>query len=252
MARCTWLLLVIWGAASSCHQDRPSESTMTKTTERPARDPRVPAKTKVRPFSEVVPHDREIHGARVHFLSAGKASAPAVLLLHGARFSSRTWHELGTLELLAKSGLRAVAVDLPGYGASEQSSREPREFLPALLDALELDKPVIVSPSMSGRFAYRLLVSSPERVGGFVAVAPAQTPEFAPKLAGASFPVLVVWGEKDTVFSPSQADLLVGSVPGSRKLILEGARHPSYLDQPEAFHDALVAFTKEVSGPPAP
>lgn len=37
-----------------------------------------------------------------------------VLLLHGASFSSETWLKLGTLQLLAIMGHRAVAVDIPG------------------------------------------------------------------------------------------------------------------------------------------
>lgn len=37
-----------------------------------------------------------------------------VLLLHGIRFSSENWLNIGTLETLSKAGCRAVAVDLPG------------------------------------------------------------------------------------------------------------------------------------------
>lgn len=38
----------------------------------------------------------------------------SVLLLHGIRFSSENWLNIGTLEVLAKLGCRAVAIDLPG------------------------------------------------------------------------------------------------------------------------------------------
>ena len=37
-----------------------------------------------------------------------------VLLLHGMRFSSQTWTDLGTLHVLAVLGYSAVAIDLPG------------------------------------------------------------------------------------------------------------------------------------------
>ena len=37
-----------------------------------------------------------------------------VLLLHGQSFTSETWTEIRTLQMLGGMGHRAVAVDLPG------------------------------------------------------------------------------------------------------------------------------------------
>ena len=45
---------------------------------------------------------------------SGQAKKVQVLVLHGAAFSSETWTKLGTLQLLASFGHRAVALDLPG------------------------------------------------------------------------------------------------------------------------------------------
>lgn len=50
--------------------------------------------------------------------NASSQESVSVLLLHGARYTSSTWVDLGTLTALANAGYRAVAVDLPAHGSS--------------------------------------------------------------------------------------------------------------------------------------
>jgi len=52
----------------------------------------------------------------VNYKEALPSSKPKLnlLFLHGASFSSQTWHDIGTLQLVAALGHRAVAIDLPG------------------------------------------------------------------------------------------------------------------------------------------
>ena len=100
-----------------------------------------------------------IAGGRIHYLAAGPADAPAVLFLHGASFSAQTWLELGTLVLLAEQGYRAVAVDLPGYGQSAQVESQPVDFMLDLLGDLNLARPALVSPSMSGQYSLPLVAN---------------------------------------------------------------------------------------------
>lgn len=201
--------------------------------------------------SGVAPFDLEIAGQTIHGLAAGgKAGAP-VLLLHGAAFDSGTWKKLGTLAVLAGAGFRAVAVDLPGFGGSRGAQADPDHFLEALLPALGLERPVIVSPSMSGRFSLPYVLAHPERVAGFVPVAPAGAAEYAARLHGSPVPTLVVWGERDRIFPPSLARPLADAFADARVLVLPGARHPAYLDQPGIFHRELVDFARRVSRPGA-
>ena len=63
-------------------------------------------------------------------------------------------------------------------------------------------------------------------------------------------PTLVIWGSADRVFPVSQAEPLASRFRDGQALILEGAAHPCYLDEPEAFHAALVEFVRRVSAGP--
>ena len=198
----------------------------------------------------------ELPWGRVRVRSAGEPTAPAVLLLHGARFSSADWVELGTLTALSEAGLFAVAVDLPGYGESPDLRREggeavePVAFLGALLEALRLERVVLVSPSMSGRFSLPFLTARPAALAGFVPVGvvgiPGLLEERAEALRELEVPTLVVWGGADAVIPIEQGRALVEALPNAELWELPGAQHPCYLDDPDAFHARLIAFARRV------
>jgi abhydrolase domain-containing protein 14 len=181
-------------------------------------------------------------GARLHVLVAGPATGRPVLLLHGARYDADTCRELGTLTFLAERGYRALALDLPGFGASDPVAAPADQFLAAALRRLGLERPVVVAPSMSGRFALPLIAAHPELVSGLVAVAPAGIDEQRGVLAGALVPTLLVWGEMDTVVPVASGRELLELLPRGELTVIPGAGHACYLDQPEAFHKALLTF----------
>lgn len=187
----------------------------------------------------------EVAGRPVLILEAGKGDGPDLLLLHGAAFRAETWRELGTLSLAAAEGLHVVAVDLPGYGDTPRSQLGRGEFLAALIEALELETPTVVSPSMSGSFTLPVLLEHPELLGGWVAVAPAGVSEPPEGLGSLDLPTLVVWGSEDSVFPLEQGRRLAQTIPGAELLVLEGAQHPCYLNHPELFHERVLAFALE-------
>ena len=185
----------------------------------------------------------EAAGASLHYLEAGEASAPAVLLLHGRSFTSETWRELGTLEALATGGLRAVAVDLPGFGSSPTSEVDPGMFLPALCQELGLERPVVVAPSMSGLWTLPALTSGALTARGLVGVAPVGLAEHTAGLDGLALPVLLVWGSEDQGFPVALARQAAAEIGGAQLEVFEGAPHPCYLDDPERFAALVHRFT---------
>jgi len=196
--------------------------------------------------SQVRSRNVTVLGAEVHVLDAGPADAPVVLLLHGQSFRATTWDETGTLARLADAGRRAIALDLPGYGESPANDVDPVAFVGAALDALELERPVVVSPSMSGRFALPFAAAHPERLAGFVPIAPAGVASFAGELPRATMPTLVVWGENDRLRPVAEADELAALLPNAEVAILSGCGHACYLDDPDAWHAALIGWLERV------
>jgi pimeloyl-ACP methyl ester carboxylesterase len=186
-----------------------------------------------------------IQQSQIHYREAGPAEGKPVLLLHGASFSSQTWQEIGTLDFLAGHGCRAVAIDLPGFGQSAAASGEPLDFMLELLDKLNLAQPILVSPSMSGRYSLPLVAKQPEKLKGFVPVAPVGISQFERHLKGNSLPTLAIWGSNDRIVPVEQADLLCRLMPNAQKVVLPEAGHACYMRATAEFHQHLLAFIEQ-------
>jgi abhydrolase domain-containing protein 14 len=188
----------------------------------------------------------ELDSSKVHFLVSGPENGRPIVLLHGASFSSKTWEQIGTIQTLADAGYRVYAFDLPGYGQSSRTSIPRTIWLGELLDKLSIDKPVIVSPSMSGGFSLPLITEEPDRVAGFVAVAPVSIPVYRDKLDQITCPVLAIWGEDDQTIPIENADALVQEVEHRRKVIIPDGSHAPYMSDPAKFHEELLGFLGEL------
>lgn len=181
----------------------------------------------------------------IHYLETGTSDNPTVLFLHGASFSSQTWNELGTLALMAEHGYRAVAIDLPGFGQSESGDFPPLDFLLGMLEQLSLDQPILVSPSLSGMYSLPLVATHPDKLAGFVPVAPVGITSYKDPLQGNPLPTLAIWGSNDHIVPVEQADLLCQLLPHARKVLLTDAGHACYLRATTEFHAHLLQFVQE-------
>ncbi|XP_060095961.1 protein ABHD14A-like isoform X2 [Heteronotia binoei] len=174
-----------------------------------------------------------------------------VIFLHGQSFTSKTWEELGTLALLSESGHRAIAIDLPGYGETPRSTaldtaQSRVAFLQQVFKELKLQRPVLVSSSMSGRYSIPFLLASGEQLKGFVPIAPAGTKDFTTQqYEQVQTPTVIIYGEHDTVQGHQSLQSLQ-QIPKSRVVVLPGAGHACYLDKPKEFHKVLLNFLGEL------
>jgi pimeloyl-ACP methyl ester carboxylesterase len=116
-------------------------------------------------------------GLRLPYVEAGDPSGVPAVFLHGY---SDTWRSFEPLLDRLPRGLRAIAVTQRGHGEAGRPSEgySTDHFagdVAALLDALGLERAVIVGHCMGSFVARRFAADSPERVSALVLVGAAAT-----------------------------------------------------------------------------
>jgi len=112
-------------------------------------------------------------GRRVNVVELG--SGPPIVFIHGLSGSWQNWLE--QLPVFAREH-RIIALDLPGFGASEMPAEKITisgygRFVNALLDELGVGSAAIVGNSMGGFIGGELAIRFPERVERLVLVSAA-------------------------------------------------------------------------------
>ncbi|XP_067036861.1 putative protein-lysine deacylase ABHD14B [Acropora muricata] len=178
----------------------------------------------------------------------------SVLFLHDSGFSSATWINIGTFQILAEAGYRVVAVDLPGQGNSRDVnipySRDDRyAYMDSLLAALNLHLPVVVAPSKAGQYAVPILMKYPAVLRGLVVIVPSETSHyFITDYEKLTVPLLVMFGEKDdSILIESSLDNLFHA-PYRKVYMIRNATRACYVDHPPTFHKLLLRFLLQVRG----
>ncbi|NXC76694.1 ABHEA protein, partial [Anhinga anhinga] len=140
---------------------------------------------------------------------------------------------------------------MSGYGDSPRvetvaTAQGRVAFLDHVLQELGMRRPVLVSPSMSGRFALPFLLARGDRLAGFVPIAPVGTKDYtAEQYRWVQTPTLILYGDRDTSLG-SQALQNLQHLPKHRVAVVPDAGHACYLDKPEDFHRALLGFLRQL------
>lgn len=123
---------------------------------------------------------RHLHldGLHLSYLEKGSPvqGTPSLVLLHGLMGSAATF--LPFMQEM-EGGHHVIALDLPGAGLSERRPdiaadlKSTAQIVASFLDALQLDKPIILGHSHGGAIALRLAAKYPGRLTSLALLAPA-------------------------------------------------------------------------------
>lgn len=127
------------------------------------------------PWLDVPARRVEVNGTRLFILDTGGEGTP-ILLVHGLGSNLSFWQRQLTGDLATRH--RLIAVDLPGWGRSDQPDGPYTpswyaEHLVGLLDALDVDKAHVAGHSMGGQAVLTLALDHPDRVDRLILSAPA-------------------------------------------------------------------------------
>ena len=106
-------------------------------------------------------------------LESGRGSS-VVTFIHGVGARCDRWRE--SMAAVADAGHHAYAFDLPGHGFAIKGDRFDygvpayARLVGEFLDAMNVERSVLVGTSMGGHIAARVAVDHPERVAGLVLV----------------------------------------------------------------------------------
>ena len=111
---------------------------------------------------------------RVHYIDEGPTDAPAVLMLHGEPSWSYLYRKM--VPVLTGAGLRAVAIDLVGFGRSDKPANRDDytyqahvDWTRAAIEAIGLTDITLVCQDWGGLIGLRLVGEDPDRFARVVA-----------------------------------------------------------------------------------
>lgn len=116
----------------------------------------------------------DVGGLRMHYLDEGPRDGETVLLLHGEPSWSYLYRTM--IPVLVDAGLRAVAIDLVGFGRSDKPTRREDYTYQAhvdwtwgAVDAIGLGAMTLVCQDWGGLIGLRLVGEHPDRFARVVA-----------------------------------------------------------------------------------
>ena len=121
----------------------------------------------------------------------------------------------------------------------------PKALLPGFLEAVLGATTRAERPQLVREVEAMILSASPKGVANAL-LAMRERPDSFSLLSRMDFPVLLIYGEEDTLTPPAEGLKMLEKLPNGRMLTVPRAGHMANLEAPAAFNTALLGLLSEV------
>lgn len=136
----------------------------------------------------------------IYYEDKGDSDAPVVILVHGLFGSTETWRY--NADAIVDAGYRVITFDRPGFGLSDKpdsfnySVSNQADLTAQLMNALEIERAVMVGHSAGGNVMAHFAIRHPQRVEKLILVDAAVLTGGPPAFVGGflRFPPIWRWG----------------------------------------------------------
>lgn len=124
----------------------------------------------------------DLPGGRLHYTDEG--AGPAIVMIHG--LGGQMGNFTLALSPLLTDSHRVIVLDRPGMGYSDRAADAPAnpraqaQVVAQVIDALGLERPLIVGHSLGGAIALCLAMEQPDKMRGLALLAPLTLPPRGP------------------------------------------------------------------------
>ena len=205
----------------------------------------------------------EVGGVRLSVKEAG--IGPDMILIHGRTLSKENMDPLFDHY---KDKYHVVSYDVRGHGKTESGGEctidELSDDLVGLIDAYQLEKPVVIGFSMGSYIALRTAERYPDLFTGIVLIGTrgkghvsgfsisdevAEAMENFDNMTDISkavVPALVLTGENDFINPPEEGEKVAEALPDAEFKLVPDAQHEAYEGNPEFVFEQTDVFLKRL------